>query len=133
MKITISLLSLLLTLFCSCTANAGKGGKSKALIVLSDSVCDFGSVQDNGEKVSKTVSFTNPGKSTLVIQKVTTSCHCAQPTYSKAPIKAGKSGSVTITLDPKEMFPGIFQRTITVYSNAKNGPVRIYVKGVVKQ
>lgn len=131
MKTAILFLSLLLTLFCSCTANAGRGGKSKALIVFSDSVYDFGSVKGNGDKVSKIVSFTNKGKATLVIQKTSTSCHCAQPTYSKAPIKAGRSGNITITIDPKEMFPGIFERTITVYSNASNSPVRIYVKGVV--
>lgn len=131
MKLHISFLTVLILMFCSCSVSAG-GGKSKADILLSDSIVNFKGVKDNGPKVTREVTFTNTGKKPLVIEKVQTSCHCAQPSYSKEPVKPGKTGTISITVNPEEMFKGIFERTITVYSNAKRGPVRIRIKGHVE-
>lgn len=131
MKAYVTLLSLLIVLLSSCSASAGRGGKAKAMITLSDSICNFGTVVYHGGQMSRTVTFTNTGKKKLVIDKVTTSCHCTQPTYGKEPVQPGATGSITVTLNPMELFLGYFERTITVYSNAANSPVNIYVRGTV--
>lgn len=131
MKFSTVLLSAFLLLLCCCGGVEG-GSRSDALLTLADSVADFGTIADNGAKVSRTFTFTNTGSDPLVIQKAETSCHCAQPAFSQAPVVPGKQGSIKVTLNPKEMFTGVFQRTITVYSNASNGVVRLHVSGVVK-
>jgi hypothetical protein len=89
-------------------------------------------IKENGPSISKNIIFTNIGKKPLILQKVQTSCHCAQASFSKEPVMPNKQDTVTITLNPKEMFKGYFERTVTIYSNAKRGTVRIHVKGVVK-
>lgn len=131
MKLSTVLSSAFLLLLCCC-GRVGGGSRSDAVLTLADSVADFGTVADNGAPVSRTFTFTNTGTDPLVIQKAETSCHCAQPTFSEAPVAPGQKGSIKVTLDPKEMFTGVFKRTITVYSNASNGVVRLHVGGVVK-
>lgn len=125
------LLAVMLTL-CSCHYLNSGSSKSTADILLQDSVCDMSVVEVNGPSITKNIQFTNTGKEPLIIQEAQTSCHCAQASFTKEPVMPNQQGTVTITLNPKEMFKGYFERTITLYSNARKGPVRIHIKGVVK-
>lgn len=82
---------------------------------------------------SRSVEVTNTGKGLLVIGKLETSCHCAQASYDKKPVKAGCKSRITVTLNPDEMFPGYFERTITVHSNATQPLKCLQVRGVIRK
>lgn len=91
---------------------------------------DFGKINEGDGKVSFTFNFTNSGKTPLVINRVQASCGCTTPEWTKAPIEPGKKGSVTATYNP-EGRPGIFTKSITVFSNSSEETVTLIIKGEV--
>ncbi|MFO7616482.1 MAG: DUF1573 domain-containing protein [Bacteroidales bacterium] len=89
---------------------------------------DFGSIV-YGADGSVDFVFTNEGTKPLVITNVAATCGCTVPTWPKEPIEPGKKGSVKVVYNTKLV--GTFNKTIVVYSNANNSPVRISVLGKV--
>ena len=77
---------------------------------------DFGTIKEEGGKVSHRFEFTNSGPNPFVIQKVETSCGCTTPTFTREPVLPGRKGYVEITYDPLYR-PGSFRREVTVTSN----------------
>jgi len=75
--------------------------------------------------------FENTGKDPLILTNVKSSCGCTIPTWPKDPIKKGKEGIIKVKYDTRRQ--GRFQKTVTVYSNAKNSPVRLVIKGEVER
>lgn len=80
----------------------------------------------------KTVSFTlrNRGDRPLIILDVVTSCGCTAATFEKEPVKPGKEMAVTITYTAEEA--GMFNKSITVYANTDDSPIKLRIKGEVK-
>jgi hypothetical protein len=74
--------------------------------------------------------FTNPGESPLLIQNVETSCGCTVPEWTKKPIKPGAGGEITIKYDAA--YPGVFNKTISVYFNGEDSPSTLHIKGQVE-
>lgn len=58
---------------------------------------------------------------------MTTSCGCTQVTYSKEPVLPGDLVSLHVTY--KADHPEHFDKTITVYCNAKPSPVILRITG----
>jgi hypothetical protein len=90
---------------------------------------DFGSIRQ-GMDVQYTFKFTNLGSSVLKIKaaacgdgNITTQC-------TKEPIMPGENGDITITFHSKGL-QGLQNRTITVFSNATQSRVKLYIKAVV--
>jgi len=124
---------LALTIFICLIQVQAQSGKVKEEMVFDKTANgitahDFGSIifGANG-KVEFT--FTNKGTKPLIISKVSSSCGCASPSYSKEPIAPGQKGVITIVYDTK--IPGPFNKTVEVTSNANNSPVRISILGKV--
>jgi len=65
----------------------------------------------------------------LIIQVVETSCGCTTPKWTTQPIQGGESGEIRMTYDAK--YPGHFNKTITVYANVENSPVKLSISGQV--
>ena len=65
----------------------------------------------------------------LIITNVKSSCGCTVPSYPKEPVKKSKKEKIHVKYDTKRI--GNFNKTITVYSNAKNSPVKLHIKGEV--
>lgn len=86
---------------------------------------DFGTVA-YGKPVQHEFVFTNTGKTPLIITDVTASCGCTTPTYSKAPVAPGKTGSVIVTYDTKRV--GMADKKVSIISNAKTSPKNLYIK-----
>lgn len=89
---------------------------------------DYGSIvyEANG-KVD--FLFTNQGTKPLVISEVKSSCGCTIPNWTKEPVAPGQKGTIKIEYNTR--LPGPFNKTVEVYSNANNSPVRITIKGKV--
>lgn len=73
--------------------------------------------------------FTNTGTAPLVIHQAMASCGCTTPKYPTTPIKAGESGKIEVEYNGRGKFPGHFQKTITVRSNATTELVRLTIEG----
>jgi len=89
---------------------------------------DYGSIV-YGANGKVEFNFTNKGTTPLIISDVKSSCGCTTPSWSKEPIEPGKQGTITVVYNTT--LPGPFNKTVVVYSNANNSPVRLEVRGKV--
>ena len=90
---------------------------------------NFGNVM-SGSDVSYDFEFINTGKAPLVINNVSTSCGCTTPSWPREPIPSKGRAIIKVRYDSNRI--GNFSKTITVYSNAKNSPVMLSIKGSVQ-
>lgn len=124
-------LTLFLLFFClvgfsavRATAQESKKAKIEAPIVEHD----FGTIKESDGEVSYVFEIVNKGTAPLVITRVLSSCGCTTPSYSKEPIAPGKKGEITVIYNPAgRVYP--FVKTISVYSNGKEGPLVLTIKG----
>lgn len=91
---------------------------------------DFGKFNEQDGVVTYNFKFTNKGSSPLVVSRVQASCGCTTPSWTKEPIEPGKSGSITVSYNPAGR-PGVFTKSITVYSNATEEQTTLFIKGEV--
>ncbi|MEG1545473.1 MAG: DUF1573 domain-containing protein [Tannerellaceae bacterium] len=93
-------------------------------------IYNFGSIGESDGPASHLFVIRNAGNGPLVITRVTASCGCTQPEWSKEPIAPGKDGEVKVTYNPKGR-PGPFYKTISIFSNVKKGSYTLAIKGNV--
>ena len=93
---------------------------------------DFGKFSKNEPVVHCKFNFTNTGTAPLIIHQAFATCGCTIPTYTKEPIKPGEKGVIDVTYDGTDKFPGRFQKTITIRSNAINEVLRLTIEGTME-
>ncbi|MBQ7180941.1 MAG: DUF1573 domain-containing protein [Bacteroidaceae bacterium] len=93
---------------------------------------DFGKFSKEEPIVECSFAFTNTGTAPLVIHQAFASCGCTVPKFTKEPIKPGERGSIDVTYNGKDKFPGHFQKTVTIRSNAVTEVVRLVIEGVME-
>ena len=106
--------------------------KPKAMqteVVLDKTEIDFGTFPKNEVKTGKFL-LTNTGKNLLVVYDVITSCGCTKVEYIKHPVRPGETLELTVRYEADEV--GIFNKSLTIYSNALGLPHKLWVKGQVK-
>ncbi|MDR2809589.1 MAG: DUF1573 domain-containing protein [Tannerellaceae bacterium] len=104
----------------------------KSAIISSEmQTYDFGMIAEAEGLATHSFTIKNTGTGPLVIHRITASCGCTQPEWSKAPISPGSAGEVKISYNPKGR-PGPFYKSVAIYSNAKNERLTLYIKGTVK-
>ena len=142
-----SVLALTAVFFVSC-GNAQKGkeeAKVSSEVVASDSLSKaaaqmgkvefeesafgFGLVKE-GAQVKHTFILKNTGDAPVILSKVTASCGCTQPEFSKSPILPGATSEIHVTFNSEGQV-GKQQKIITVQSNASNGMTTVQLKGEV--
>ena len=99
-----------------------------AEIKFTETIIDYGIIE-NGEDGNRTFVFKNTGNSPLVFTRIFSSCGCTIPKKPEKPVMPGKSGEIQVSYDTKRT--GIFQKAITVKSNAKTANVILRIKGEV--
>lgn len=97
-------------------------------ITFEETSHDFGTVQ-KGDDCTHEFKFKNTGKEPLILANCQASCGCTTPSCPKEPIAPGASGSIKVKYDSNRV--GVFTKTVTVTSNAKNSPVTLSIKGKV--
>jgi len=105
-----------------------QSNNKKDELVFNNTMHDYGSMV-YGADGSYDFVFTNTSKKTIALTDVKSSCGCTVPSWSKEPIKPGQTGVVKVVYNTK--IPGTFNKTVTVYSTAKNSPVRLIIMGKV--
>ena len=103
--------------------------KRLTTVSINSTVIDFGSFPKE-EKQERSFILTNTGKGLLVIQDIVTSCGCTKVEYSKEPVRPGERLEVKVIYEAEQAEH--FNKTVTVYCNAKNSPLRLMVKGDVE-
>ena len=104
--------------------------QNKAQIGADVLIHNFGTIGELNGLASHIFTIKNTGDAPLVITRITASCGCTQPEWSKEPIAPGKTGQVKVTYNPKGR-PGPFYKTISIYSNGKKGSFSLGIKGNV--
>ena len=87
---------------------------------------DFGSFPQS-EKQEYKFTLTNTGKNVLVIYDVITSCGCTKVDYSKEGIRPGDKAELTVIYEAEKAEH--FSKTVTIYCNADNSPLRLKITG----
>lgn len=90
---------------------------------------DFGKFSKNEPVVRCTFPFKNTGTAPLIIHQAFASCGCTVPTFTKEPVKPGDTGVIDVTYNGTDKFPGRFQKTITIRSNAVSEVTRLIIEG----
>jgi hypothetical protein len=91
---------------------------------------DFGEIMD-GTPVETTFSYTNTGKSPLVVTNIKSTCGCTVPQdWSKEPLAPGESDKFTVKFNGKGN--GNTMKAITVTANTETGSEVVKIKAFVK-
>lgn len=104
--------------------------QNNAQISTDEPSFNFGTIAEEKGLANHTFIIKNTGTSPLVITRITASCGCTQPEWSKEPIAPGQTGEVLVTYNPKGR-PGPFYKTISIFSNAQKSSYTIGIKGNV--
>jgi hypothetical protein len=92
---------------------------------------DYGTIELNGDGTYN-FEFTNIGNEPLILSKPRSSCGCTVPSWPKEPILPGESNSINVTYNTNKA--GVFNKTVTVYSNSKkSSTVLLRIKGKVEK
>lgn len=92
---------------------------------------DFGHFSRKDPVVRCTFAFTNTGTAPLIIHQAFATCGCTVPTWPRKPIKPGERGLIEVTYNGTDKFPGHFQKTVTIRSNAITEVVRLTIEGTM--
>ena len=98
-------------------------------VSINTMVMDFGNFPMS-EKQERNFVLTNKGDNMLAIQDIVTSCGCTKVEYSKEPVRPGGTLKVKVIYEAEQAEH--FNKTITVYCNAENSPLRLTVMGNVE-
>lgn len=89
---------------------------------------DFGTFEQDGNGTYLFL-FTNTGKEPLVIKEARGSCGCTVPHWPQHPVAPGAMDTMKVTYDTHRV--GVFIKTVTITSNAKESPDILTIKGKV--
>ena len=90
---------------------------------------EYGTIYLNGDGAFN-FEFTNTGNEPLILSKPRSSCGCTVPAWPKEPILPGETNTIKVTYNTHKA--GSFNKTVTVYSNAKTkATVLLRIKGKV--
>ena len=91
---------------------------------------DFGEIVE-GNIINHNFTFTNTGKSNLSIEKAMATCGCTTPSFPFIDIKPGETGYIGVIYNSVNK-DGDQKPEITVYSNALQKEMTLYLTGTVK-
>lgn len=107
-KIKILFIVSIAVLFASCGGDNNEAIDSsiihaidgeKPVLSFDETRIEFGTLT-TGDKITRTVRFTNTGDADLIITRITSACGCTVVNdWPKDPVKPGEKGSFTINFD----------------------------------
>jgi len=101
----------------------------RPVISFEETTHDYGTIKYKSDGTCE-FTFENTGGEPLLLTKVRAACGCTVPeTWPKDPIKPGETESIKVKYNTR--IKGNFTKSIRVYSNAKNSPTRLIIKGKV--
>jgi len=131
MKKSVIILSVLFALIYGCKQNQEQQSvkEPKAEINFETIEYDFGNIDYESDGRCH-FEFTNTSRNSLIINRVRSSCGCTRPEWPDEPIAPGESGRIGISYNTAIV--GTFRKSLTVYANTSDSPIKLYIKGNVK-
>ena len=108
--------------------SAANDNPNAPVLEFANIVHDYGTIVKGGDGTCE-FKFTNKGIEPLILTNAQASCGCTVPDWPHEPILKGKSAVIKVKYDTQRL--GMILKTITVTSNAKNGPIQLTIKGNV--
>lgn len=102
---------------------------AKPVLELSEEIVDFGAVRLDPTVHRKKLLVKNVGDEPLVINQVSSTCHCVEASWWIRPIEPGSSDTIQIDFEPD--VSGKVSKKLIIYSNAQNRRVPFRVKADV--
>ena len=103
--------------------------RAQAVMQFASDSHDFGKVVE-GTMATYEFKFKNTGNQPVVIANVQASCGCTTPDWTKTPVLPGKTGIIKAMYSSAGR-PGVFNKTVTVTSNATEASKVLSIKGSV--
>jgi hypothetical protein len=127
MKKLVLITTLIVSVLVVMAQNSNK--KDGPEITFKNTTHDYGEIYKGSDGSYKFV-FTNTGNEPLILSKPRSSCGCTVPSWPKEPILPGETNEMKVTYNTAKV--GSFNKTVTVYSNAKNkSAIVLRIKGKV--
>lgn len=117
---------------CLILSSAYAFSQEKAAISVKSPNHDFGLIKEEDGEVEHTFIVQNTGNVPLVINRITTSCGCTLPEWSKDPVPPGETKEIKIWYDPYGR-PGTFYKTVSIYSNSEPKRFVMTIQGEVER
>jgi len=89
-------------------------------------VHDYGTIL-KGSSSPTVFTMTNTGSHSLVIYRISASCGCTNVVWEKRPVATGQSVNIRVEMTPDET--GYFRKSIDIYCNIKDSPIRLMING----
>lgn len=101
------------------------GGTAGAPVIELETVAyDFGMIEP--DEIAETfVTIYNRGTAPLVINKITTDCHCTEGEMLEEVVPAGGEGLMRVTVDPSRVAGSDSVRRLTLFTNDPASPAAI--------
>lgn len=144
-KVILGLSTLCLVAFTSCKEDAASKIKAEnvavaaerdasvgdfAVLTFDKSEHDFGEIEE-GTPVETVFTYTNTGKTPLVISDIKSTCGCTVPKdWSKEPLAPGATDKFTVKYNGKGK--NNITKTVTVTANTEKGKEAVKIKAFVK-
>ena len=103
--------------------------RAQAVLQFETDNHNFGKVAE-GTIATYEFKFKNTGNQPAIIANVQASCGCTTPDWTKTPVLPGKSGVIKAMYSSAGR-PGVFNKTVTVTSNATEPSKVLTIKGAV--
>jgi len=116
-------------LFTVCLLALAFGAHAQGVMKFETDNHDFGNVAE-GTMATYEFKFKNTGNQPVVIANVQASCGCTTPDWTKTPVLPGKMGIIKAMYSSAGR-PGVFNKTVTVTSNAVEPSKVLSIKGTV--
>lgn len=106
---------------------------AKPILELSEEIVDFGEVNIADGAQTRILVIKNDGDEPMVVNQVSSPCHCVETEWSTKPIAPASTDSIKVVLIPD--VSGVVSKKIVIYSNAQNKrtPFRVKAKAVRKK
>lgn len=132
MRRTITSFFLLLVSLAVCYPGIAQDNQAMQGVRFDKKTHDFGVFTKKNSLHKCKFEIENTGKTALVIQRIVTNCGCAVASYTYTPLKPGSKGEIEVKYDGKGKAPGVFIKSVLVYTNLSPQPFKLYIKGVMK-
>lgn len=130
MKKTVSIIIAVAALLLAATGVRAQSGNG--YVKVDKTVHDFGDIYVDQGPVSCTFTFTNTGTQPVLLLSAVASCGCTEVEWTREPLQAGKSGTVSATFDNNDG-PYPFDKTVTVYVSDRKAPFVLHLRGSVHE
>ena len=107
------------------------GGKNAEMEILTTvqvdkTIHDYGTIK-KGSANPAAFMLTNTGNYSLIINHVSASCGCANVNWERRPVEPEQTTIIRVEMTPEET--GYFSKTVEVYCNANESPVKLTLTG----